>query len=147
VRLTHLGHACLLVEVGGARILVDPGVFTPDFETVTGLDAVLLTHQHADHVDAHRLPALLAANETAALVAEPDTVQQLDAAGLPAESLRPGDERRFGAARVRAVGGRHARLLEDTPVVGNVGLLVSVHNGRRPSRPTLVHIGFTRSAC
>ena len=136
MRLTHLGHACLLVEVGGARILVDPGVFTPDFETVTGLDAVLLTHQHADHVDAHRLPALLAANETAALVAEPDTVQQLDAAGLPAESLRPGDERRFGAARVRAVGGRHARLLEDTPVIGNVGLLVSADG-----EPTLFHPG------
>jgi L-ascorbate metabolism protein UlaG (beta-lactamase superfamily) len=136
VRLTHLGHACLLVEVGGARILIDPGVFTPDFETVTGLDAVLLTHQHPDHVDAQRLPALLAANGTAALVAEHDTVQQLAAAGLPAESLRPGDERRFGAARVRVVGGLHARLLEEAPAIGNVGLLVSADG-----EPTLFHPG------
>jgi L-ascorbate metabolism protein UlaG (beta-lactamase superfamily) len=136
VRITHLGHSCLLVEVGGARILVDPGTFTPGFETVTGLDAVLLTHQHPDHVDAQRLPALLAANETAALVAEHDTVQRLDAAGLPAESIRPGDERRFGGARVRAVGGLHARLFEDVPAVGNVGLLVSADG-----EPTLFHPG------
>jgi L-ascorbate metabolism protein UlaG (beta-lactamase superfamily) len=136
VRLTHLGHACLLVEIGGARILVDPGIFTPDFETVTGLDAVLMTHQHADHVDAERLPALLAANGAAALVAEAATVPQLDSAGMPAEPLRPGDERRFGAATVRAVGGVHARLFEDDPAVGNVGLLVGADG-----EPTLFHPG------
>jgi L-ascorbate metabolism protein UlaG (beta-lactamase superfamily) len=136
VRLTHLGHACLLVEMGGARILLDPGMFTPDFEKTTGLDAVLITHQHRDHVDADRLPALLAVNGSAALVAEAATVPQLGTVGLRAQPLRPGDELRYGAASVRAVGGVHARIFEDDPPVGNVGLLLSADG-----EPTLFHPG------
>jgi L-ascorbate metabolism protein UlaG (beta-lactamase superfamily) len=136
VRLTHLGHACLLVEAGGARVLIDPGTFTPGFETTTGLDAVLVTHQHADHVDAERLPALLAASGAAALVAEPATAAQLDGAGLPAEPLPVGGERQFGGRNVRAVGGVHAWLYDGDPRVGNVGLMISADG-----EPTLFHPG------
>jgi L-ascorbate metabolism protein UlaG (beta-lactamase superfamily) len=136
VRLTHLGHACLLVETAGARVLIDPGSFTPDFQTVTGLDAVLVTHQHMDHVDAGRLPALMAANGSAVLLAEPTTVDQLAAAGVPAEPIRPGDERRFGALSVRAVGGMHAKLFDEDPPVGNVGLMFEADG-----EPTLFHPG------
>ncbi len=135
MRLTHLGHACLLVEAAGARILIDPGTFSPGFETVTGLDAVLVTHQHGDHVDTGRLPTLLAAN-SAALAAESSTVEQLGAAGLSAAPIRPRDELQFGAVRVDAVGGVHARLYPDDPPVGNVGLLFSAGG-----EPTLFHPG------
>jgi len=41
MRITHLGHSCLLVEGGGVRILVDPGNFSSGFEELRGLDAVL----------------------------------------------------------------------------------------------------------
>ncbi len=134
--LTHLGHSCLLVEAGGVRVLVDPGTFTPGFETTTGLDAVLITHQHVDHVDADRLPALLAANSGTALLAEPSTADRLAAAGVPATPLRPGDERRFDGLTVRAVGGLHARLFEEGPTVGNVGLMFSASG-----EPALFHPG------
>ena len=40
MRITHLGHSCLLVETGGHRLLLDPGSFTPGFEDLDGLDAV-----------------------------------------------------------------------------------------------------------
>ena len=58
MQLTHLGHACLLIEVDGARILVDPGVFSHGFEELSDLDAIVITHQHTDHVDVERLPVL-----------------------------------------------------------------------------------------
>jgi len=62
MRITHLGHACLLVETGGQRILLDPGAFSSRIVDVTGLDVILITHQHADHLDLQRLPALLEIN-------------------------------------------------------------------------------------
>ena len=50
MRLTRFGHSCLLVEEGGARVLLDPGSFSEGFETLEGLTAVCVTHQHVDHV-------------------------------------------------------------------------------------------------
>ena len=44
MRLTHFGHSCLLVELLGSRILFDPGNFSSGFESLTGLDAILVTH-------------------------------------------------------------------------------------------------------
>jgi L-ascorbate metabolism protein UlaG (beta-lactamase superfamily) len=64
MKLTHLGHACLLVETD-VRLLVDPGTMS-DFAGVTDLAGVLVTHQHPDHIDVPRLAALLAANRAPA---------------------------------------------------------------------------------
>ena len=70
MRITHLGHSCLLVETGAQRLLLDPGSFTPGFEDLEDLDAVLVTHQHVDHVDTERLPVLVAGNPGVRLLAE-----------------------------------------------------------------------------
>ncbi len=55
VAITKLVHACLLVQTGGRRILIDPGTFTWederfDLSMVEGVDRILITHEHGDHV-------------------------------------------------------------------------------------------------
>ena len=35
MRLQKLGHACLVVEDGSARVLIDPGTFSTGFEELT----------------------------------------------------------------------------------------------------------------
>ncbi|GAA4964742.1 MBL fold metallo-hydrolase [Kineococcus glutinatus] len=136
MRITHLGHACLLVETAGTRLLLDPGVFSAGFEDLTGLDAVLITHQHPDHVDPARLGPLLERNPGAAVHAEAQTAEQLAGQGLTAAAVRPGEVLELGGARVEAVGGEHAVIHDDIPRVGNVGLLV-----RAPGEPVLLHPG------
>jgi L-ascorbate metabolism protein UlaG (beta-lactamase superfamily) len=136
VRVTHLGHSCLLVEAGGVRVLLDPGTLAPGFDGVTGLDAVLVTHQHPDHVDVDRLPALLAANPGARLLAEPQTAGQLAGSGLDAEPVAAGDVLELGGLRVEAAGGRHAVIHADLPRIGNVGYLLAAGGG-----PVLFHPG------
>lgn len=139
MRITHLGHSCLLVETGGARLLVDPGTFSSGFEELTGLDAVLVTHAHPDHVDVERLPQLLEANDGASLVAEPELAAQLHEMG--ARALHPGQDVALGGAAVAAVGGEHAEIHPDVPRIGNVGLLVSADG-----EPTLLHPGDSYAA-
>jgi L-ascorbate metabolism protein UlaG (beta-lactamase superfamily) len=122
VHLTHLGHACLLVDTGRARILVDPGTLS-SFEGVTDLDAVLVTHQHPDHVDPSRLEALLAANPRARLVVDPDTASVVP--GLPAFAVtRPGDRLTVGGSTVDVLGGLHAAVYGDVPGCTNCAYLV-----------------------
>jgi L-ascorbate metabolism protein UlaG (beta-lactamase superfamily) len=62
MKITHFDHACLLVETGDARLLFDPGTESSGFEDLRDLTAILITHEHDDHVDYEKLPALLAAN-------------------------------------------------------------------------------------
>jgi L-ascorbate metabolism protein UlaG (beta-lactamase superfamily) len=124
MQLMHLGHACLLVETDGARILIDPGVFSHGFEQLTGLDAIVVTHQHTDHVDVERLPVLLEANDGAQLLVEPEACADLRAAGIEATAFHPGDEATAGGVALRAIGGQHAVIHPDIPRVGNVGVLV-----------------------
>jgi len=122
MRLTHLGHACLLLETDGARLLIDPGVLSA-FDDVRGLDGVLVTHQHADHVDPARLGPLLAANPGARLWVDEDTVPAVP--GLPGHSVaRPGDQFRIAGTTVAVIGGMHAAVYGDIPGCTNAAYLV-----------------------
>lgn len=129
MRITHIGHSCLLLEADGVRALIDPGTFTHGFEELTGLDAVLITHAHPDHYDAERLPTLLEANDGARLIAEPEVAAELNRVGLEATPLHPGESTAIGSLAVQATGGLHAVIHEDVPRIGNVGLLVSEAEG------------------
>jgi L-ascorbate metabolism protein UlaG (beta-lactamase superfamily) len=136
MQITHLGHSCLLLEYDGARLLVDPGVFSSDLEFVEGVDAVLVTHQHPDHVDTERLPALLAASPGARLLVEPGTVEVLAGAGITAEPFAAGDRVTIGDVEVEGVGGDHAVIYREIPRVGNTGLVL-----RQEGAPTVFHTG------
>ena len=50
MRITHLGHAAVLVETDDARVLIDPGNFSTGWHGLTDLDAILVTHQHPDQL-------------------------------------------------------------------------------------------------
>ncbi|OBG30298.1 MBL fold metallo-hydrolase [Mycobacterium sp. 852002-51057_SCH5723018] len=134
MQLTHFGHSCLMAELDNTRLLFDPGTFAHGFEGITGLSAILITHQHPDHVDVARLPALLEGNPGAALYADSQTTDQL---GAPCRAVHVGDELRIGELTVRAVGGRHAVIHPEIPVIENISFLVG--DGEHAAR--LMHPG------
>ena len=121
MRLTRYGHSCVLVEDGDARVLLDPGVFSAGFEELRGLTGVLVTHQHADHLDVARLTALLEANPGAQLHCDEGSAAQLE---LPHVVVRDGDVLDLGTP-VRVAGSQHAVIHPELPRVPNVGYLVA----------------------
>lgn len=124
MRIVHFGHSCVLLETDGARILIDPGAFSSGFENERELDAVLITHQHFDHIDTEKLPALLEANPDAKLITDPGTREMVEKLGLPSTTAQPGDAFELGGATVNVVGGQHATIHADIPVIPNVGFIV-----------------------
>jgi L-ascorbate metabolism protein UlaG (beta-lactamase superfamily) len=136
MRVTNLGHSCLLVESAGARVLLDPGTFSHGFEQLVDLDAVVVTHQHMDHLDAERLPLVLETNDRATVLAEPEVAVELTRVGIDAVPLHPADARTVAGLEIAAVGGQHAVIHQDIPRVGNVGVLL-----RAEGEPTLFHPG------
>ena len=134
MRLTHLGHACLLVETGGERILIDPGRFTPGFEDLRDLSAVVITHQHPDHVDPDRLPRLMRANASAAVFCDPGSLELLS--GIEVDAQAHEGTATIGAVTITPVGQLHALIHDDIPRIPNVGVVL-----RADGEPGLFHPG------
>lgn len=134
MQITQLGHSTVLLEVADRRILIDPGNFSSAWHGLTDLDAILVTHLHPDHADPEHLPGLVAANPQAAVWVEPAVPQHVD---LPtAKALAADSEVELGGVRVKAVGGTHAVIHRDIPIIGNVGLVIEAEG-----EPTLFHPG------
>jgi L-ascorbate metabolism protein UlaG (beta-lactamase superfamily) len=141
MQLTHFGHSCLLVQTDSARLLIDPGTLASGFESARELDAVLITHQHPDHLDVDRLRELLAANPNAQLIADGASAKQLADAGIVAQAASPGERLELGGTTVEPLGGQHAMIHPDIPVIPNNAYLVDgtlLHPGDSftvPDRP------------
>jgi L-ascorbate metabolism protein UlaG (beta-lactamase superfamily) len=135
MQITRFGHAAVLVEAAGARVLVDPGSFSADatFE-LEGLDAIVVTHQHGDHVDPQRVPALLERNPGAQLLCDPESVAMLEHGAWTAHG--DGVETMVQGVTIRGVGAQHAVIVPDLPRIANVGVLLSADG-----EPTLFHPG------
>jgi L-ascorbate metabolism protein UlaG (beta-lactamase superfamily) len=134
MRITHLGHSAVLVEVADRRLLLDPGNFSDAWHSLTDLDAVIVTHQHADHLDPEHVPALLAANPQARVYIEPQIADKVPLTG--ARPLGADSSVELGGVTISAVGGLHAVIHRDIPRIGNVGIVISASGG-----PTLFHPG------
>lgn len=135
MKVRHWGHAALEIHIADQHILVDPGNFAdPRVAQLSGLTAIIITHQHPDHVDPERLAALVRANPEAVIIAEPDAAHMIREhkdfsasreAGAQATELAAGRQRPLGVVTVEAVGGRHAIIHPDIPRIGNTGFVLS----------------------
>jgi len=112
VKITYIGHATLLLEVAGARIITDPnfdphlGRFLPRvsapgiaLDALPALDAILLTHAHADHLSFDSLDRL---PRDIPLYAPPAIARWLRGKGYAhAEPLPPGERTAIARDTVR----------------------------------------------
>ena len=117
MKLTKYPHACFRLEQDGASLVVDPGVFSDAAAVLPGADAVLITHEHPDHVDADALRAA-----GVPVFAHPDVLAGLP--GVPGTPVRPGDALEVAGFPVRVFGDRHALIHEDVPDIPNNAYLV-----------------------
>ena len=118
MKVTYIGHATLLLELGGVRLLTDPNfdaklgrilprVSAPGIalEQLPKLDAILLTHAHADHLSFDSLERL---PRSIPLFAPPVIAKWLRRLGHShAIDLAPGESVRIGDTTIRAASATH----------------------------------------
>ena len=133
MRVTRFGHSAVLVEAGGQRVLIDPGAFSnEDAFELEGLDAILVTHQHADHLDRDRVQRLIERNPDAVRLADPETAAQVETFVAHTD----GDVTDVNGLTVTGVGTTHAEILPVIPRLTNTGILLAAEG-----EPTFFHPG------
>ncbi|WP_400158742.1 MBL fold metallo-hydrolase [Arthrobacter sp. BPSS-3] len=131
MKLTKFTHACVRLEKDGKVLVLDPGTFSETDVALAGADAVLITHEHGDHIDVDAVTAALLADDELQLYA-PEVVAATLRGKAPAASGRihaaaEGDEREVAGFAVRCFGGQHALIHPQIPVVANIGYLIDAN--------------------
>ncbi len=115
-RVTYVGHATVLVEIDGVRLLTDPVLRSrvgplrrhgspPDPRLTEDVDAVLISHLHHDHAD---VPSLRRLRRTVPVLAAPGSGDFLARLGLgDVRELSPGDSASVGGVRITATEANH----------------------------------------
>jgi hypothetical protein len=122
MRFTKFGHSCVRLEKDGAVLVVDPGVWTD--AALAGAAAVMVTHEHADHLDVGAVRTALQASPELTLWANPQVTAQFTEFGDRVHELRHGDVLSAAGFGVHVYGHDHALMHKDIPQVVNTGFLI-----------------------
>src|SRR5579863_7002578 len=124
MRFTKLGHSCVRLEKDGAVLVVDPGSFSDAAAALDGAGAVLVTHEHPDHLDADAIRAALSTDPDLTLWANQSICAQFGDFGDRVREVRHGDALEVAGFGVHVYGVDHALIHQDIPLVVNTGFLV-----------------------
>lgn len=125
MKLTKHEHACVVLEKDGASIVIDPGSFSSGAaEIIAGTEAILITHEHFDHVNEAAINEALAARPELRVYAPASVGGMLAAHQDQFTAVGAGDRLTLGSFDITVHGSEHAVIHPDIPVVSNVGYLI-----------------------
>jgi len=156
MNITKLGHCCLVLEENGIKILTDPGTFTTEpVKAVTGINVILITHEHADHFHIESIEEVLRNNPTATVVSNGAVAKLLAEKNIPCTVVGDAQAATVGVNMVASApigapstgiliegfGKDHATIYGTMGLVENTGYMVagkfyfpgdSFHDPKRP---------------
>lgn len=125
MQLIKHAHACVSLVGEQGRIVIDPGMLTPDADAaVAGAEAVLITHEHPDHFDEELIAKALEARPELRVFGPESVVGRWSARRGQVTAVAAGDRHSVGGFDVAVFGDLHALIHRDLPRVTNVGYLV-----------------------
>ena len=125
MELTKHRHSCVRFDDGDRTLVIDPGAFSDLDAALDGADAVLVTHEHLDHVDSDRLRTAASADPRLRVWAPHPVAEQLADLGDQVVGVGPGQSFDAAGFQVRTFGGQHALIHPLIPIVANVAYLIN----------------------
>ncbi len=125
MKITKLGHCCLLIKEKDLIILTDPGVFTHVQENITGIDIILITHEHADHLHIDSLKKVLTNNPNAKVITNLSVGKLLEAEHISYQIVSDQQEIIMNDLIIEGLGSLHAEIYKTEPRVENTGYMIN----------------------
>jgi len=122
MELTKFEHACFTVTKDGKSIVVDPGAFTTDFIAPEQVVAVIITHEHGDHLDMDLLSEIVDGNSGVVILGPQDVTSKLGK--FETRTVTGGDGFALEGFDLDFYGDGHAVIHKDIPLAQNVGVLI-----------------------
>jgi L-ascorbate metabolism protein UlaG (beta-lactamase superfamily) len=123
MRLTKFAHACVRLDRDGAVLVIDPGSLS-ERSALDGADAVLITHEHLDHLNVEALTDALAVRPSVRIYTHPEVTPKLGDLAEVVTEVQPGDDFEAAGFAVRTYGGLHAMIHPELPRVANLGFFI-----------------------
>jgi L-ascorbate metabolism protein UlaG (beta-lactamase superfamily) len=125
MRITKLGHCCLVLEIEGLKIMTDPGMFSVDAQTAQeGIDLILITHEHADHLHIPSVHTILERNPDAHVVCNQSVAALLKKEGIESTHIGDGESAEVKGVKIEGFGHEHGKIYDSYGLVENTGYLV-----------------------
>lgn len=127
MRLTKYTHSCVRLDQAGRSLVIDPGSYSGEAElraALDGVDAVLVTHEHPDHLDVASMTRLLAERPSLRVWGPAPVAELLADAPDQVVVVGPGETFTAGGLPVSTHGGQHALIHSSVPIVPNVAYVV-----------------------
>ncbi|MFZ2886630.1 MAG: MBL fold metallo-hydrolase [Minisyncoccia bacterium] len=124
MKITKIGHCCLVIEESGVKIMTDPGSFSTEQNTVTGLDAVVITHEHHDHLHVESMREVMKNNPQAVVISNSSVAKLLEAEGIKAQIVEGTASTAVKNIAIEACDAKHEEIFEEIGQVQNTGYFI-----------------------
>ena len=123
MQIAKYEHSCLVITEQGQILIIDPGQVTTSLPDLSNVAALIITHEHFDHLDKDKVQKIIAANPSIKIYSTAEVASQL--APQPVEIVKTNFSYTVGAFSLEFFGEFHAPASPDFPPAQNVGVLVN----------------------
>lgn len=123
MRITKHGHACLEIEQSGARVLIDPGMYTESMDHLEQVQAIVITHLHDDHCYEKQVESIIDVNPNAKIFGTSEVAKKL--AGFQVTVVHHGDSHQVGEFELEFSGDLHQVIHRSIPLCQNTAVTVN----------------------
>jgi len=125
MKLTKFEHSCVILEKDNKSLVIDPGGLNGSLVPPTNCVAVVVTHEHFDHLNQDKLKEIFTVNPEAGLFVNEGIEAKLedDLKGR-ATVIKSGQQEDVSGFSLTFVGGLHEAIRPEVPRPINIGVIV-----------------------
>lgn len=123
MKVTKLEHATLVLEQAGKTLILDPGFYTRPMDGFQNVVAIVITHNHDDHVHEDQIARIVEDNPDVVILGTKEVADRL--ASFGAKSVTHGDHYQLGPFTAEFFGDLHVEIHRSIPLIQNCGVMIN----------------------